>query len=206
MILFLKEFRWLPLVPLIVSLFSCASQATVPRAIETTTLSVTTQPVVPTQRQIQPTTPDPKIAVLVSPLESPIAEANIGQYAVRSAALDSGVKPAVGKGNVKGTLIRSPLNKNSSILLAGDLYLSTLIKSDNKLFPPASSVTPGKNPRAIVDQATGDFIFQDAPPGEYALFVLDPSRNYVIERKLGEPYFVTVTANQINDLGRVQLP
>ncbi len=143
---------------------------------------------------------------LASPLASPLNGSPTSVPLDRNIGPDLAKLPAAGKGVVKGVLVRSATNKNRDILLAGDLYLATLIKSSNKAFPPAASVASGKNPRAIVDQVSGNFVFPDAPPGEYALFVLDPSHNYVIESKPGQPWIVVVEENQAKDLGLVQLP
>jgi hypothetical protein len=152
------------------------------------------------------TTPEPSTKSAVpSPLASPLSSSLV-PIPTALLQLKTIGAPASGRIHVSGTLVRSPKNSNPNILLAGDLYLGKLLQPSNPRFPPSVSVLPGTDPRAIVDQSNGEFVFLNVPPGRYGLLITDPGGNRALESTPGNPIVVEVTLERSIALGRIPLP
>ncbi len=58
---------------------------------------------------------------------------------------------------------------------------------------------------AAQEIGTGRFAFADVPPGEYALVVWTSMNAYPIQDSTGNTMFLTLTAGEVKDLGKVPL-
>jgi hypothetical protein len=72
--------------------------------------------------------------------------------------------------------------------------------------PPAVAVSPVDAPHAVIDQATGAFVFSNVAPGVYALVMIGFGESFVFELPNGGGRLdVKVEANKTTDLGAVTL-
>jgi len=175
--------------------------------IATTACSAPPAPVVPVATAasspaitVSPTTrPAPTSAALSSPLAvAPVLTAT-------SAAPAAPIAPIPGRGKVAGRAVRAAGNSgHPSYIVSGELYLGALVPAADPKLPPAVAVSPGDAPHAQVNQATGEFVFLNVPPGTYALVMIGFSDSYVFERPNGGGRIdVKVEANKTTDLGDV---
>ncbi len=114
--------------------------------------------------------------------------------------------PARGTGVVIGRAVVPPGQaRHPSFIVAGELYLGSLVPAADPKLPPAISVSPIDAPHALVDQKSGAFVFYDVKPGTYALAMVGYSQSYVLEGLKGGRVEVMVDANKTTDLGDVTL-
>jgi len=138
-------------------------------------------------------------------LSSPLAVAPV--LTATLAAPATAIAPIPGRGKVVGRAVRATGNPgHPSFIVSGELYLGALVPAADPKLPPAVAVSPGDAPHAQVNQATGEFVFSNVPPGTYALVMIGFSESYVFERPNGGGRIdVKVEANTTTELGDVTL-
>ncbi len=181
----------------LVALFAIAATAcsTPPVPVVSVATAVPSPALTPTAR------PAPTSAALGSPLAiAPALTATLAAPATSIARIP-------GRGKVVGRAVRGAGNAgHPSFIVSGELYLGALVPAADPKLPPAVAVSPGDAPHAQVNQATGEFIFSNVPPGTYALVMIGFSESYVFERPNGGGRIdVKVEANTTTELGDVTL-
>lgn len=83
------------------------------------------------------------------------------------------------------------------------LYLAEVIRQEGEGMGVAA-LDAATAPRAESD-ASGYFVFLDAPPARYALGILSPSGPVLIRQASGQEVLLQVEAGQIHDLGEIQI-
>ncbi len=181
--------------------------------IAVTACSATPTPVVPSATAAPAPTvaasetarPAPTSAALNSPLAVKPASTPAAVAPGSSATPATAVAPIPGRGKVAGRAVRAAGSSgHPSFIVSGELYLGVLVPAADPKLPPAVAVSPGDAPHAQVNQATGEFVFLNVPPGTYALVMIGFSDSYVFERPHGGGRIdVKVEANKTTDLGDV---
>jgi hypothetical protein len=112
--------------------------------------------------------------------------------------------PASGLGTVTGRMVMT--DPPDEPYLTG-LYLgSTIYAAEGGDSPPLVSFSETDSPKAVQDPETGQFIFTNIQPGEYALIIWTPVFSMiVIDPATGEEVFFHVEGDQITDLGTIRL-
>jgi hypothetical protein len=87
------------------------------------------------------------------------------------------------------------------------LYLgNTLYAAEEAESPPLVSFSELESPEAVQDVETGQFVFTDIPPGEYALIIWTPVFSMiVIDPDTGHEMIFQVEADQLKDLGTISV-
>jgi hypothetical protein len=111
--------------------------------------------------------------------------------------------PEAGQGTVTGTLLFSGEG-------AGPYYATLILAgttdSGKAGYPPTITFSVEEDPVAVQDQ-TGKFLFDNIPPGSYALVIWDPPVNPIIQNPDSDEYLIfDVVAGEITDLGEVFAP
>jgi hypothetical protein len=109
-------------------------------------------------------------------------------------------QPAQGAGVVTGKLVN-----DGEVYLAPILILGGLVYASDPQYPPLVEYSVETSPKAIQDQ-TGKFVFQDVPPGEYAMVIWTPEAQTLVTDSSGEYVAVTVEADKVTDLGELLVP
>lgn len=101
-------------------------------------------------------------------------------------------------GVVHGRIVREV--GDAPILGGVELYLAEIIPSDTEVMRVAGLDT-NEAPKATLS-ITGEFVFADVPPGEYAIALVTPvSQMLITDKENGRDLLVTVEANSTVDLG-----
>ena len=108
--------------------------------------------------------------------------------------------PSDGKGVVYGEL---KVNTETAGFYISNLFLSPVTSATEDL----SSVTysAGIDPVATHDSGTGQFVFTDVNPGQYALMIWTTNRAYPLADNLEKSIIVTVKPGDSQDLGIINL-
>ena len=88
----------------------------------------------------------------------------------------------------------------------GTLYLGSTIQANQPGFPPLISYSEQSSPKAAQDE-TGQFIFIDVPPGEYAILLWSPGGNIILEDpSTKQSKLINVNGGEIYDLETIVIP
>jgi hypothetical protein len=110
-------------------------------------------------------------------------------------------QPAPGTSNLRGRLVIT-----DQTILLGELLLAKAVPTDN---PEVSLLELDEKtaPRAIIDRATGEFVFSNVEPGKYGLIVWEPmSSAPVNDPSTGQTLYVQLTSGEVTDVGTLNLP
>jgi len=113
---------------------------------------------------------------------------------------DWDITPVPGKAILRGRVIVQP------DFLLGELYLGKAVPTSN---PNVDLVELDEKtaPRAIINRATGEFIFLDVEPGKYGLIAWEPMNSLLVkDPQTGYTLFVTLLADQVIDVGTLLIP
>jgi len=106
------------------------------------------------------------------------------------------------KGVVSGKLLN--LFDNNPVL--GTPFLSRNLSSDDPEMPATISFSMQSDPRAVINEQTGDFYFQDIEPDDDYVIVLHygPGKIIVVQKDGSEyPLMISVKPDETNDLGTI---
>ncbi len=110
------------------------------------------------------------------------------------------VTPEPGKAILRGRVVVQ------SNFLLGELYLGKVIPTSD---PNVELVEldESSSPRAIIDRATGAFIFLNVDPGKYGLIAWEPMRSVLVkDPQTGSTLFITLSVGQVKDIGTLFIP
>jgi hypothetical protein len=110
-------------------------------------------------------------------------------------------EPAPGTASLRGQIEIAQDN-----VLLGELFLAKAVPTSQ---PDVDllELDEENSPRALLDRATGEFLFTDVEPGKYGLIVWEPmSSGAVNDPETGETLFVELDADETVDLGRLTFP
>jgi hypothetical protein len=110
------------------------------------------------------------------------------------------ITPAPGKAILRGRVIVQPH------FLLGELYLGKAVPTSD---PNVDLVELDEKtaPRAIINRATGEFIFLNVEPGKYGLIAWGPMNSILVnDPQTGYTLFVTLLSDQIIDVGTLIIP
>jgi len=125
----------------------------------------------------------------VSPIQTPVAGLTY-----------LNITPAPGKAILRGRVIVKPN------FLLGELYLGKAVPTSD---PNIDLVELDEKtaPRAIINRATGEFIFLNVEPGKYGLVAWGPMNSLLVnDPQTGYTLFVTLLADQVIDVGTLIIP
>jgi hypothetical protein len=109
--------------------------------------------------------------------------------------------PTQDKGIVTGYLVSA-----SKEPYLGALYLAKAIPASVEGYPPLVGFSEQTDPQAVQD-AKGQFLFEDIAPGEYAIAVWNPVSSFIITKVGSEDFLLfNVEAGKVTDLGEVIVP
>src|SRR5205809_453576 len=114
--------------------------------------------------------------------------------------------PQGGTGNIKGILLTAGTDHQP--YKGGDLYLGRVIHGGQSDSPPFVAFSPNENIKTYSrNEETGEFVFVNVPPGEYAL-VLDL---IVMSSAIEDPathnfIIIRAAADQTTDAGVINVP
>jgi hypothetical protein len=109
-------------------------------------------------------------------------------------------KPASGKAILKGRVKVAPT------VLLGEIYLVKAMPTSNPTID-ILELDEKASPRALIDRNTGEFMLLNVEPGKYGLIVWNPSDSAPVnDPKTGQTFFVTLTADQVTDVGTLAFP
>ncbi len=110
-------------------------------------------------------------------------------------------KPAPGMASLRGRIEITQDN-----VLLGELFLAKAVPTsqpDTDLL----ELDEENSPRALLDRATGEFLFVDIEPGKYGLIVWEPmASGPVNDPQTGETLFVELGADEAIELGTLYYP
>lgn len=110
------------------------------------------------------------------------------------------ITPEPGKAILRGRVIVQPN------FLLGELYLGKAVPTSDPRIE-LIELEEKASPRAIINRATGDFIFLNVNPGKYGLIAWEPMRSMPVnDPKTGSTLFITLHAGQIVDIGTLFIP
>lgn len=115
-------------------------------------------------------------------------------------------EPGENTGVVYGTLLTASGDKTP--YLAPTLYLGRFLASESGEddAPMLGSLSIEEDPKGI-QAVTGEFFFDQVPPGRYGLFVWSPASAYILEdTEAGESLIIEVLAGETVDLGTIYIP
>jgi hypothetical protein len=81
------------------------------------------------------------------------------------------------------------------------LYLASVKQDDDPSHPPEINFSAKSDPMAIQDIETGNFVFKDVNPGQYAIVVWSPGKSFFLKDASGTTIIVEGKADEVNDLG-----
>lgn len=105
--------------------------------------------------------------------------------------------PQSGKGVITGTMLTPGPGGTPYV---GDLFLAGTVYANEKGYPPIIKFSETDSPKATVD-ASGRFFIAGIAPGNYALMVYSLSGTYIIPDDKGDPLIITLTGNEVKDVG-----
>lgn len=113
--------------------------------------------------------------------------------------------PGAGTGVVIGQLLTPDLDGQPYIT---DLFLGDTIYGDGqKEAPPIISFSETESLVGIQNKQTGEFVFSDVPPGEYALIVWTPIFSMVVlDQETQQEVIFEVQSGETIDLGAISIP
>ena len=114
---------------------------------------------------------------------------------------DWDARPASGMANLRGSLVLT-----DRTILLGELFLAKAMPTDN---PEVYLLELDEKtaPRAMIDRATGQFLFTNVEPGTYGLIVWEPmSSASVNDPKTGQTLYIQLTSDEVTDVGTLTFP
>jgi hypothetical protein len=90
---------------------------------------------------------------------------------------------------------------DTSGLNISNLFLTPLTSAGNTEDLSAVTYVEGTDPSATLDNGTGQFIFADVNPGQYALMIWTSMKAYPLGDNLGKTIIFTVGPDETKDLG-----
>jgi hypothetical protein len=110
--------------------------------------------------------------------------------------------PSNGKAVVFGEV---KISSDSGGLNISNLFLSPLASSDASDDLSSVTFSEGSDPTAILDTGSGQFVFTDVIPGQYALMIWTTMRAYPLGDNLGKTIVFTVSPGESKDLGVISV-
>ncbi len=138
--------------------------------------------------------PVPVVSPLSTQAPSPISTPVVQQIAT----------PLPGLGGVTGRLIAG--SATGPAYVGGDIFLGRLVPGSDPRAQPVVAFSNDSDPKALVNDSDGSFIFANIQPGKYALVVWNPTHSFVVEFPKGSLLEVTVEPNKVTDLGGIVIP
>lgn len=111
--------------------------------------------------------------------------------------------PSSDRAVIVGKLVSS--DPNQKLVLTGNLYLGTLLKSTTSDAPPIVSLSRGDNPKAVIDPNTQSFVFTNVVSGTYALILDGISQSHVVQKSSGDFLLVVAVEGKVTNLGDVPI-
>jgi hypothetical protein len=140
--------------------------------------------------------------VTSSPLETPAGTTAESPLPTPGPGLpDWDARPASGTANLRGSLVLT----EQSILL-GELFLARAMPTDN---PEVYLLELDEKtaPRAMIDRATGQFLFTNVEPGTYGLIVWEPMSSAAVnDPETGQTLYIQLTSDEVTDVGTLTFP
>jgi hypothetical protein len=105
-----------------------------------------------------------------------------------------------------GVVVGKLVGTDGKMEISGTPFLSKNLTAGQSDVPPTISFSISYDPRAIVNESTGEFYFKDvAPADNYAITILfGVGEMYVVRIKNSEdPLIISVVAGETLDLGEV---
>jgi hypothetical protein len=106
--------------------------------------------------------------------------------------------PASGKAIVTGQLL---IGGEGGQPYLNPLYLASTIPPSTPDYPPMISFSEQTDQLGIQDVNTGQFVFTDVAPGQYAIVMWTPFGGNPLVDKSGASIIFTVNADEVKDLG-----
>ncbi|MFH1446926.1 MAG: hypothetical protein ABIG43_05905 [Chloroflexota bacterium] len=109
-------------------------------------------------------------------------------------------------GATTGVVIGVLIGGDGNVEIGGTPFLSKNITANQADLPPTISFSLQYDPRAIVNEATGEFYFTDVEPAEnYVITILyGPGNSYIVREQDSEyPLSIKIEAGQLVDLGKI---
>lgn len=110
--------------------------------------------------------------------------------------------PSNGKAVVFGEV---KINGDTGGLNISNLFLSTITSGNASEDLSSVTFSEGSNPIATLDIGSGQFVFVDINPGQYALMIWTSMRAYPIGDNLGKTILFTVNPGETKDLGIISI-
>jgi len=109
-------------------------------------------------------------------------------------------------GATTGVVIGILIGNDGNVEIGGTPFLSKNITADQADIPPTIAFSLQYDPRAIINETTGEFYFTDIEPAEnYVITILyGPGNSYIVREQDSEyPLVIKVEAGQLLDLGDI---
>lgn len=147
-------------------------------------------------------TPESPIEQMSPQLESPLDAPTPVPPTATPVALEVPT-PAPGLGVVHGSI--ESVSPETRMYLAGEIYLAPQKHTEGETSLPLIRLEVGKDPKATLRNEANEFAIVDVPPGEYGLVLHTPINDYIITDESGGFRIIDVKADQVMDLGVIEL-